>query len=556
MSLQPSPSSPSSFNPALLAPPPGLRGRRLPVLRPIEELNSTASFESSRLSSQEQPPSELTVTGQPLTATSWTPLPGPQTTAYESLADITGYGGSAGGGKSMLEIGLAVTQHRKSIIFRRESTSTRDLWSKLTALCGNLGRSNETLLLWRDLPGGREVQLAGCKNEDDWRKFMGNERDLMEFDEATEFAEGQVRTLIAWCRTPIYGQRCRVVLSFNPPSRPEGMWVIDFFGPWLDPKHPFPAEPGELRWYAVIDGKDVARPNGEPFVHDGARGPETIKPLSRTFIPARLEDNPILEATGYRTTLQNVPEPLRSQLLYGDFEIGLTDDEWQTIPTGVVKAAQDRWHKDGGKGHPLAAIGCDVAQGGSDQTALARRYGTWYAEIEVHPGVSVPDANVNASHVLKALTDGGTAYIDADGIGASTYFLVKALMGTAGSSRVQAYLGSDRKSVDGETDASGVLGFYNKRAMAWWRFREKLMAKGSTIALPPERRILAELCAPRYRIVGGQIKLEDKKDVKKRVGFSPDYADAIVMADSSPSFGSMLVDGIAKQYPQHQGGRR
>src|SRR5687767_10273645 len=32
----------------------------------------------------------------------WTPSPGPQTMAYESLADLTGYGGEPGGGKSQL----------------------------------------------------------------------------------------------------------------------------------------------------------------------------------------------------------------------------------------------------------------------------------------------------------------------------------------------------------------------------------------------------------------------------------------------------------------------
>src|SRR6266540_2626307 len=49
------------------------------------------------------------------------PLAGPQRLAYDAMADITGYGGAAGGGKSLLEIGLAVTRHRRSIIFRREA---------------------------------------------------------------------------------------------------------------------------------------------------------------------------------------------------------------------------------------------------------------------------------------------------------------------------------------------------------------------------------------------------------------------------------------------------
>jgi hypothetical protein len=474
---------------------------------------------------------EVSPTAPELETPLFIPQPGKQTMAYDSPADILGYGGSAGGGKSFLEIGLAVTRHQRSIIFRREAEQTRDLWDKLTDVCGLHGRSNENLLVWRDLPGRRYVRLAGVKNEGDWKKYQGQGHDLHAFDEATEFTEMQVRTLIAWNRTTVPGQRCRVVLAFNPPTTPEGQWVVDFFGPWLNPQHPNPAEPGELRYVAVLDGKDVERPDGMPFEHDG----EIITPLSRTFIPARLEDNPILEATGYRKTLQGLPEPLRSQMLYGDFRVGLTDHEWQVIPTAWVRAAQARWHPQGGMGHMLTAIGCDVAQGGADNTVLARRYGTWLAPLEVHPGPTVPDANVNAGHILKALTDGGMAFIDADGIGASTYHLVEAKVGEI----VQAYLGS--ASTDGKDD-SGLLGFGNRRSEAWWSFRCRLdPAQNPSIALPPDRRILAELTAPRYQILDGKIRLERKPDIIKRVGWSPDYADAIVMAFSAETSGAKMA---------------
>src|SRR5262249_58022080 len=86
--------------------------------------------------------------------------------------------------------------------------------------------------------------------------------------------------------------------------------------------HPRPAKPGEIRWYAMVDGREVEREDGQEFIHKG----ETIRPKSRTFIPARLLDNPYLMATGYGATLQALPEPLRSQLLYGDFSIGRPDD--------------------------------------------------------------------------------------------------------------------------------------------------------------------------------------------------------------------------------------
>src|SRR5688572_25316942 len=50
----------------------------------------------------------------------WTPSPGPQTLAYESRADVLGYGGEPGGGKSQLLLGLAFTRHKRSFVMRRQ----------------------------------------------------------------------------------------------------------------------------------------------------------------------------------------------------------------------------------------------------------------------------------------------------------------------------------------------------------------------------------------------------------------------------------------------------
>jgi len=114
----------------------------------------------------------------------------------------------------------------------------------------------------------------------------------------------------------------------------KGRWVIDFFAPWLDRKYPNPAEPGELRYCATVAGKDVWVKDARAFVIiDGARvydfdpdsykPEEIVRPLARTFIPARVTDNPHLVNTGYMATLQALPEPLRSQMLHGDFSAGI-----------------------------------------------------------------------------------------------------------------------------------------------------------------------------------------------------------------------------------------
>src|SRR5262245_39215239 len=121
--------------------------------------------------------------------------------------------------------------------------------------------------------------------------------------------EEQVRFLFAWNRTVHPNQRVRIGLTFNPPNTVEGRWIISFFAPWLDNKHPNPALPGELRWFATVAGKDIEVPDNRAFVltdettrvydFDPAKfKPEDIiRPSSRTFIPSRITDNPFLRDT-------------------------------------------------------------------------------------------------------------------------------------------------------------------------------------------------------------------------------------------------------------------
>jgi len=81
-------------------------------------------------------------------------------------------------------------------------------------------------------------------------------------------------------------------------------------------------------------------------------------------------------------------------------------------------------------------------------------------------------------------------------------------------------------------DKSGTFGFLNLRAAAWWALREALdPAYGGQIALPCDAELKSDLCAPTYKVVpGAKIQIEDKQELKKRIGRSPDWGDAVVMA--------------------------
>jgi len=349
---------------------------------------------------------------QELRTKAWAPFPGPQTEALRSPADFLFYGGAAGGGKSDLILGAA-GQHRRSIIFRREYPQLKGIIDRSIEIYNGQGRFTKSPVPLWELSGSRSIEFGAVQHLGDEKKYQGRAHDLKAFDEITHFFEAQFRYLTGWRRSSDPKQRTRVIATGNPPTDTDGEWIIRFWAPWLDKTHPFPARNGELRWFTTIAGKDIEVPDDRPFVlvddkivyeFDPAnfKATDVITPLSRTFIPARVEDNPIYMASGYMATLQAMPEPLRSKMLYGDFSAGREDDAWQVIPTEWVELAQKRWQERWPPSTPLSAIGVDVARGGGDKTILSPRYDNYFGPQECYPGSATPDGDTPGRPGLNA----------------------------------------------------------------------------------------------------------------------------------------------------------
>lgn len=480
----------------------------------------------------------------------WRPLPGPQTMAYESQADVIGFGGAAGGGKTDLAIGMATTQHHRAQMFRREGPQLKGIIDRLAEILGSRDKINGNPPVYRDDDTDRQIEFNSMPNLGDETKYQGRPKDLLVLDEAANFLEAQVRFVKGWVRTTRPGQRTRTLLTFNPPTTAEGRWVIDFFAPWLDKKHPlYPTAPGKLR-YVYVDpetGKDtwIEDDNGAPFVFvDGQRvydfdtlayrPEEIVKPESRTFVPSRITDNPFLVSTGYMAQLQALPEPLRSQMLLGDFQAGVGDDPWQVIPTRWVEIAQERWRERARKGE-LLSMGVDVARGGKDNTVIAKRYKTpetdhWYDRLQLHPGTETPNGRVVAGLVIAEHRDHAPIHLDVIGVGASPYDVL--------SETSQPVYGVNVSQKATASDKSGRLSFFNLRSQLWWQMREDLDPDAENgICLPPDPDLLKELCAPRWELSGMTLKVESREDIVDRVGRSPDRASAIVLARmATPKF--------------------
>jgi len=464
----------------------------------------------------------------------WNPLPGPQTIAYHSLADELFYGGSAGGGKTDLILGLALTAHTKSIIFRREYPQLKDIIDRSIEIVGEHGKFNSQSSIWR-LDGGKSLEFGAVQYENDVSKYQGRAHDLKAFDELPNFTESQYRFLIGWNRSTKPNQRIRVVGAGNPPTNADGEWVIRRWGPWLDNQHSNPAQPGELRWFAIIDGDDTEQESSKPFMYKG----DEIKPKSRTFVPARLSDNPYLMATDYGSQLQGLPEPLRTQMLKGDFHVSLEDNPWQVIPTLWIELAQARWKERSQPNMAQTAMGVDVARGCKDKTVIASRYGNWFAPLVKYAGHMTPDGQTAAAFAIKEYQQGATINLDIIGVGTSAYDAI-----------IQQKIpvqGINFASASKATDKSGKFQMVNKRAEAYWKFREALdPVTGDDIALPPDPELKADLCATRWKLTVRGIQVESKDEIVQRLKRSPDCADAVVLsALPAPLFAS-LVQGKAK----------
>lgn len=465
--------------------------------------------------------------------------PNTQRLAYESTADVVGLSGTAGWGKTDLLLGMAANKHRRSVIFRRVFPNLRSVIERSREVFNPDGSNhsndsfNESLHRWTIESGRKMLEFEACQYEHDKYKQRGRPRDFYAIDEAPEFTKTIVDFITAWNRSPDPDQRCQVFLAFNVPSDDAGGWVIDYFLPWiayLFPEkftHPNPAKPGELRWYATVDSKEVEFENGDPV----QVGDEMIYPRSRTFFFGTLLDNPYYDEK-YVSLLQAQPEPIRSQLLYGNFAVEMAADPWQVIPTAWIKLAQRRWMEMEKPDMPLSGVGVDVARGGGDKLVVSKRYGTWFDELTIKPGVNVEDGPAGAGILYNTVKDDkyiGYINIDVIGVGSSVYDSAKVMFPKV-VNPVNAAEGSDYvvRAENGQT----VIKMKNKRAEYYWRMRQALDPEhGDNLALPPGNEVVADLCAAKFKwLAGGVIQIEDKDEIKKRIGRSPDVGEAILLA--------------------------
>jgi predicted phage terminase large subunit-like protein len=268
-------------------------------------------------------------------ATTIAAQPGPQTEFLRSGADICIYGGAAGGGKTA---GLILEPLRHvsrvanftAVFFRRtmpQITNPGALWDESLNFYPRLsGTPHLRMREWR-WPRGGKIKFSHLQFETTVYDWQGAQITLICFDELTHFSAHQFFYMVSRNRSTC-GVRPYIRATCNPDA---DSWVADFLAWWIDPESglPIPERAGVLRYFIRAAEKTVWADRSEELMPDLLRGqdlPPGIdppRPMSVTFIPATVFDNPALLRVNpqYLAWLLSLPTLERERLLGGNWKI-------------------------------------------------------------------------------------------------------------------------------------------------------------------------------------------------------------------------------------------
>lgn len=200
------------------------------------------------------------------------------------------------------------------------------------------------------------------------------------------------------------------------------------------------------------------------------------------------------------------------------------------IPYEWIEAANNRWLEMNENHVPIHGeyvVGVDVAGMGRDDSVVCPRY----LQLNYIPGFKCHQSAGKADHmhVVGMVThqlknkDCKAAYIDTIGEGAGVYSRLQEL------NYSKAISCKASEGAKGLSDATGQYTFANSRAYMYWCVRDWLNPKnGFNPAIPPDDRFMEEATEIHWRFQSdGSIIMEQKEDIKKRLGRSPDKFDVV-----------------------------
>jgi hypothetical protein len=336
-----------------------------------------------------------------------------QTKALQSEATEILYGGAAGGGKSYFMRALAIIlcaliPGLNVYLFRRifddliknhmEGTGSFPVMLAPLMLSGHVKIVEQEIRFWN----GSKIFLCHCEHEKHRFKYQGAEIHVLLVDEATMFTEVIYRFLRGRMRAP---------------NLPIPQWAIDFFlakfGVALPAKIPLAllgSNPGNIghQWVKTSFIDDA-----QPF--EVRRMSKEEGGMKRQYIPAKLEDNPHIDAEDYEGKLQGLgSKELVRAMRHGDWNIvagaffDILSEDRHKLPHFTPPAHWTRFRSlDWGSAKPFSVGWWCVAEpewvkfsDGKERLLPAGaliRYREWYGVKKDEDGRSKPDVGLRLS---------------------------------------------------------------------------------------------------------------------------------------------------------------
>lgn len=408
------------------------------------------------------------------------------------------FGGAIGGGKTAAVINEGIQLSLDypgnfGLLLRKTWPSFRD--TVLPQLEKFLPRSlvaswNQTdkLIILRN---ASKIRYGGLGDDpEDWRKLMSGEYGWIALDQAEEFTENEFLMLATRLRLKV--PRRFFLLTCNPTQG----WLKKRFIEQSLPDH--------------------------------------------VFIQALPQDNIKNLPPDYIEKMRQIlPPSLQKAYLEGDWAAIQEPDE--VFPYLKVYEAFHRHLEP----TPPVELGVDVARQGDDRTAIALRRGPKLELLGSYKGFDTMRTCGEIWHLIREVVVPQAGYaafnivikVDADGLGAGVVdrlqeevplkeeWLKERLRSIIPGLSLEPKISViEVHSAARPRDPSK---FKNLRAELYWEFREAL----DQIEIKAPSEIISQFVSIKYKInSAGQIEIEPKEQIKKRLGRSPDEAEALIYA--------------------------
>lgn len=203
------------------------------------------------------------------------------------------------------------------------------------------------------------------------------------------------------------------------------------------------------------------------------------------------------------------------------------------IGPNEMAEAEKRSYREHDIAHAPKLLGVDVARFGDDASVIFPRQGLVAFTPLVYRNI---DGFQGAGAVTRKWTewDADACFIDnTGGYGASWIDALRQLGRTAIPVEYSGKAADPR--------------YYNKRAEMYFLCADWIKSGGQ---IPPCPELTSAMTQTTYTFRGDRLLIEDKDQIKERLGFSPDHADALVETFAQPVIGRMQYKG-----PRHTGMR-